>query len=125
MALLLTLLLAQAAIFLPGFEPGSELRLVSPDLLTVYASGSVSETRELRLDLPLAAGTLLRLVVFEVGSDDAAKAAALAPDRIHLGRVAEDRSDIDVRFAGTEEAVSLRTFLREVHRVQLILVIER
>jgi hypothetical protein len=125
MLLLLSLVLAQAALILPTFEPGSELRFVSPDLLTVYASGSVSEERELRIDLPLAAGTELRLVIFPPDADDAAKAEALAPANRHLGRVADDRNDIDVRFAGSEGSLSLRSFLQEEHGVRLILVTKR
>ena len=122
MVLLLSLVLAQAALLLPSFAPGSELRLVSPDLLTVYASGSVSDSLELRIDLPLAAGTEVRLVVFPPDADDAAKADALAPANRHLGRGADDRNDIDVLFAGMEEPVSLRSHLEMEHGVRLILV---
>lgn len=125
MALLLTLVLAQAAFFYPSFEPGSVLRLVSADLLTVYASGAVSDARELRIDLPLAAGTVVRLVIFPPDADDATKAAALSVEQLHLGRVADDRSDIDVRFAGSQEGHSLRAFLADTHQVTLMLVIRR
>jgi hypothetical protein len=125
MHFLLSLVLAQAALILPLFGPGSELRFVSPDLLSVYASGSVSEDLELRIDLPLAAGTEVRLVIFPPNADDAAMAEALAPASRHLGRVAEDRNDIDVLFAGAEGVVSLRAYLQEEYGVRLILVTRR
>lgn len=68
-------LVAQAAVF-PTLAPGSEVRLVSPDLLQVHASGRVEEGR-LRLEgRPLVPGAELRVLVFPPGADAGEVAAA-------------------------------------------------
>jgi hypothetical protein len=113
-------LVAQAAAILPAFEAGAELRLVSPDLLTVYSSGRVVDDR-LVIDLPLAAATELRLLVFPPRASDAAVAQVLSGSTAVYGYVADDRSDIMVRFPGTTDHVSLRAWLRTEHGITLVL----
>lgn len=123
--LLFWFLLGQAAVSLPAFTVGTELRLVSPDLLTVYSSARVTEDRHLVVDLPLAPGTELRLLVFPPDASDADKAAALSGARAVFGRVDDDRADILVRFPEAEEAVSLRQWLAEERDIVLVLVTRR
>jgi len=123
--LLFWFLLGQAAVSLPAFTVGTELRLVSPDLLTVYSSARVTEDRHLVVDLPLAAGTELRLLVFPPDASDADKAAVLSGARAVFGRVADDRADILVRFPEAEAAVSLRQWLDEERGIVLVLVTRR
>ncbi len=102
------LLIAQTLTGLPAFPTGTELRLVSPDLLTVYSSGRVTDGGHLIVDHALQAGTELRLLVFPPDATDAEKAEALSGARAIYGRVADDRSDILVRFPEVEAPVSLR-----------------
>ncbi len=123
--LLFWFLLGQAAVSLPAFTVGTELRLVSPDLLTVYSSARVTDDRHLVVDLPLAPGTELRLLVFPPDASDADKAAALSGARAVFGRVADDRADILVRFPEAEAAVSLRQWLAEERDIVLVLVTRR
>jgi hypothetical protein len=123
--LLLWFVLAQAASFLPAFPVGTELRLVSPDLLTVYSSGRVTPDRQLVVDQPLDAGTELRLLVFPPNATPAEVAEALSPARALYGRVADDRADVLVRFPGLDEPVSLRQWLAAERDIALVLVTRR
>lgn len=118
-------LLAQAATWSPAFPVGTELRLVSPDLLTVYSSGRVTEDGHLVVDLPLDAGTEVRLLVFPPDASDRDVAEALSGARTVTGRVASDRADLLVRFPDAAEAVSLRAYLAEEHDILLVLVTRR
>jgi len=117
-------LVAQAVAALPAFEAGAELRLVSPDLLTVYSSGRVVDA-QLVIDLPVAAATEVRLLVFPPRATDPQLAAVLSGARAIYGRVADDRSDIVVRFPGSAESVSLRRWLLEERGITLVLVTRR
>jgi hypothetical protein len=122
---LLWFLIGQATASLPAFPVGTELRLVSPDLLTVYSSGRVTQDRHLIVDLPLDAGTELRLLVFPPGATDVEKAEALSGVRAVLGRVADDRADVLVRFPGLDGPVSLRRWLADERQIVLVLVTRR
>lgn len=123
--LLFGFLLAQSLAGLPAFPVGTELRLVSPDLLSVYSSGRVTEGGQLVVDLALDAGTELRLLVFPPDATDAEKAEVLSGARAIFGRVADDRADILVRFPDAEAPVSLRTWLRLERDIALVLVTRR
>ncbi len=123
--LLFWFVLAQVASFLPGFPVGTELRLVSPDLLTVYSSGRVTPGRQLVVDQPLDAGTELRLLVFPPDASAEEVAEALSPARALYGRVADDRADVLVRFPGLDEPVSLRRWLADERDIALVLVTRR
>jgi len=123
--LLFWFLIGQATATLPAFPIGTELRLVSPDLLTVYSSGRVTDDRHLVIDLPLDAGIELRLLVFPPGATDVEKAEALSGVHAVLGRVAHDRADILVRFPGDDATVSLRRWLAAERDIVLVLVTRR
>jgi hypothetical protein len=123
--LLFGFLIAQTVAGLPAFPVGTELRLVSPDLLTVYSSGRVTEGGHLVVDHTLDAGTELRLLVFPPDATDAEKAAVLSGVRAIYGRVADDRSDILVRFPEVDAPVSLRDWLRHERGIALVLVTRR
>jgi hypothetical protein len=118
-------LIGQATAVLPAFPVGTELRLVSPDLLTVYSSGRVTDDLHLVVDLPLDAGTELRLLVFPPDASDVEKAEVLSGARAVLGRVAVDRADIVVRFPGGGAPVSLRQWLAAERDIVLVLVTRR
>lgn len=123
--LLFGFLIAQTVAGLPAFPVGTELRLVSRDLLTVYSSARVNDGGHLVVDLPLDAGTELRLLVFPPDATDAEKAEALSGVRAIYGRVADDRADILVRFPEVDAPVSLREWLRRERGIELVLVTRR
>ena len=123
--LLFWFFLGQVLTGVPAFAVGTELRLVSPDLLTVYSSGRVTADRHLVIDLPLDAGTELRLLVFPPDASDADKAEALSGARALLGRVADDRADVVLRLPDLETPVSLRRWLAEERDIVLVLVTRR
>jgi hypothetical protein len=118
-------LLGQATAGLPAFPIGTELRLVSPDLLTVYSSGRVTDDLHLIVDLPLDAGTEIRLLVFPPDATDVERAEVLSGLRAVYGRVADDRADVLVRFPGLDAPVSLRRWLAEERDIVLVLVTRR
>jgi hypothetical protein len=117
-------LVAQSLASLPLFESGTEVRLVSPDLLTVYSSGRVVDDR-LVIDLPVAAGTEVRLLVFPPDATDAEVAGVLSGAAAVVGRVDDDRADLIVRFPQLDRPVSLREWLREERGITLVLVTRR
>jgi len=109
---------------LPAFAAGTELRVVSPDLLTVYSSGRV-EDGLLTIDLPLDVGTEVRLLVFAPDASDEEVALALSGGAALYGHVADDRADILLRVDGSDEPLSLRGWLREEHGITLVMVTRR
>ncbi len=109
---------------LPTFAAGTELRVVSPDLLTLYSSGRV-EDGNLMIDLPLDVGTEVRLLVFGPDADDTEIALALAGGTALYGHVAEDRADILLRVGDLDEPLSLRTWLLEEHGITLVMITRR
>ena len=123
-ALMLWFALAVSLAEVPAFPPGTEVRVVSPDLLTVYASGRVEEGR-LSIDLPLGAGSEVRLLVFPPDASDQAIAEALTGGAALHGVVSDDRDDILVRVDDQPDGLSLRTHLLERHGIELVLVTRR
>ena len=109
---------------LPVFAAGTELRVVSPDLLTVFSSGRV-EDGYLTIDLPLDVGTEVRLLVFGPDASDEEVALALSGGAALYGHVADDRADILLRVDGSHEPLSLRTWLREEHAITLVMITRR
>jgi len=83
------LLMAQAATF-PILAPGAEVRLVSPDLLEIHASGRVEDGALTLVGDALPVGLELRVLVFPAGADDADRAAAAAGATAIPGRVQPD-----------------------------------
>ena len=108
----------------PAFLPGTELRVVSPDLLTVYSSGRVEEGR-LTIDLPLDAGSEVRLLVFPPDASDEAIAEASSGGAALHGVVADDRGDILVHIVDLPQPLSLRAHLLEWHGIELVLTTRR
>jgi hypothetical protein len=88
------IVLAQLAALLPLLVVGSEVRLLSPDLLSVYGGGVVDGERRLRIEAPLRPGSAVRLIILPPNASDADRAAAFAPDRALVGVVSADRADL-------------------------------
>jgi hypothetical protein len=108
------IVVAQAAL-LPALAPGSEVRLVSPDLLEVYAYGTVEEGRLLLQGVPLTAGTELRLLVLPPDASPAGRAAAaVAADEAGVPAPTGRVVDGDVLIVPIDgEPRSLRSLLSE------------
>ena len=106
------MLVAQSVAALPALPAGTEVRLVSPDLLTVYASARIQDGRLVFPTAP-APGTELRVLFFPPDATKAEKAAALSGARAISGRVSVDGSDILLRFPESDRSHSLRALLSE------------
>jgi hypothetical protein len=105
---------AQAAL-LPLLAPGSEVRLVSPDLLEVLAFGTVEDGRLSLQGSPLLPGTEVRLLVLppNAGAADRA-AAAVAADAAGAPAPTGRAVEGDVLIVTSDgEARSLRALLAE------------
>lgn len=101
--------IAQAAF--PTLAPGSEVRLVSPDLLEVYAVGRVEAGRLTLEGRPLAPGTALRVLVFPPDADAGEMAAAASGAAAIAARVQAD--GVWIVPEDGSEAVALRALLAE------------
>jgi len=106
------LLVAQSVLGLPALPAGTEVRLVSPDLLTVYASARIQDAR-LTFPTAPAPGTELRLLFFPPDATRAERAAALSGARAISGRISVDGKDILLRFPDSDQPVSLRSLLEQ------------
>ena len=112
MALWQWFLIGQAVAF-PTLAPGSEVRLVSPDLLRVHASGSVRDD-ELVLEGELPPGLEVRMLIFppDAGAEEAA--AALSGATALTARVTDAGDGLRILPAdGAGEAYDWRTALQE------------
>ncbi len=106
------MLVAQAVLGLPALPAGTEVRLVSPDLLTVYASARIQDAK-LTFPTAPAPGTELRLLFFPPDATQAERAAALSGARAISGRISVDGKDILLRFPDSDQPVSLRALLEQ------------
>ncbi|HKI57490.1 MAG TPA: hypothetical protein VJ957_08610 [Longimicrobiales bacterium] len=105
-------LVSQTVMGLPALPPGTEVRLVSPDLLTVYASAQVHDGA-LDFQVSPPAGTELRVLIFPPDATKAQRAAALSGARVISGRISVDGTDILLQFPNSDQPASLRTLLQE------------
>jgi hypothetical protein len=96
----------------PALPAGTEVRLVSPDLLTVYASARIQDAQLVFRTAP-SPGTQLRLLFFPPDASQAERAAALSGARVISGRISVDGKDILLVFPESDAPVSLRTLLAE------------
>jgi len=117
MAMVWWFLVAQTLAGLPAMTPGTEVKVILPDLITVLGSAVVEEGR-LVFNQPLPAGSEVRLLFIARGSDPSDTVAALrdAP----FGRVSPTGDDITVQFAGLEP-LSLKQWLAEERDIALII----
>lgn len=118
--LLFWFLVSQTLAGLPQMPPGTEVRLVSGDLLTVYGRARVEED-VLRFAGPLAAGQDLRLLIFPADATDSQQAQVLAGAQALAGRVSEDGSDILVEFPELDGPISFRKWLMEERGIALMI----
>lgn len=116
--LLFWFLVSQTLAGLPQLPPGTEVRLVSGDLLTVYGSARV-EDGSLSFESPLSPGLELRVLIFPPGSEPREQAAALAGMQAMPASVSEQGDDILIRFPELDGPLSFRLWLKEERGITL------
>lgn len=117
MSLLVAFALAQLLSF-PQLPAGSEVRLVSPDLLTVHATGRVEEG-VLALQGRLEPGAMLRMLVFPPDARPGARGEADSAAGVWSVRVGADGGDLWLTAPDLSEPVSLRSWLPRERGVEL------
>jgi hypothetical protein len=124
MSLLHLLLVGQILAHLPVMPVGTEVRLMSADLFTVYASARVEDALLKFRELP-PPGTEVRVLIFPPGVDDASRAAALSGATALKGFVSETGNDILLATDESAKPLSLRALLLEEREIWLDLPIGR
>lgn len=104
-------MIGQAAV-LPVLVPGSEVRLVSPDLLRVHATGRVTPAGVLDMEGSLPPGLEVRMLIFPPDAGPDETAAALAGATALTARVSDDGRDLRVVLPSEGEPVAWRQALR-------------
>jgi len=124
MALTHLFLIGQLMLHLPVMPAGTEVRLMSVDLFTVYASAQVERAYLKFRELP-PPGTEVRILIFPPDADDTALAEALSGATALKGFVSEAGTDILVLFEGEGEPLSLRALLLQEREIWLDLPLGR
>ncbi len=112
--------MGQVLAMLPGMPDGTEVRILSADLFTVYASARVEAGRLKFTELP-PAGTLVRILIFPPDPSPENQAAAMSGATALHGRVIQTTEGFDILLIDTEDPapVSLRDLLLEERRIEL------
>lgn len=103
------LLMGQVLALLPAMSEGTELRIVSPDLLTVYAKATVQGGRLVFTEFP-GPGTEVRIIIFPAESSAADRVDALGA-RALVGRISPDGRDVLLTEPESLDPLSLRQLL--------------
>ncbi len=103
------LIIGQVLALLPAMTEGTELRVVSPDLLTVYAKATVMEGRLVFTEFP-APGTDVRVIIFPAESTPSERVDAMGA-RALVGRISDDGRDVLLTEPESLEPLSLRQLL--------------
>lgn len=111
------LIIGQVLGMLPAMGEGTELRIVSPDLLTVYAKATVQGGRLVFTEFP-APGTEVRVIIFPAESSAAERVEALGA-RALVGRVSPDGRDVLLTEPESLDPLSLRELLFRERGVRL------
>lgn len=117
--LLFWFLVSQTLAGLPDMYPGTEVRIVSMDLITIYASGSVSND-ELVLVGEIAAGSEVRLLILQPDANAQETIEALGNKALHA-RISAEGDDILLQFKELEGPLSFRKWLADERNIQFAL----
>ena len=112
------LLVGQLLAVLPAMPDGTELRLVSTDLLTVYASASVQDGELLFAEFP-PPGTEIRIIIFPPDGTPEERVESLRPGKALVGRISGDGADVLLTEPESLEPLSLRSLLLRERQVVL------
>lgn len=117
-------LVGQLALSLPAMPAGTEVRLMSADLFTVYASAQVERSYLKFREFP-PPGTEVRILIFPPDADEAERAPMLSGATALKGYVSDAGTDILVLHEGEEEPLSLRAMLLQEREIWLDLPLGR
>src|SRR5690625_2973427 len=102
------MILGQTLSSLPQMQPGTDVRVVSQDLLSVYAGGTVTDDGELLFKGSLEGAGDVRLLFYP--PDDSGQRS----EAVHItGSVSPDGQDILLELDGREEPLSFREWLQD------------
>lgn len=118
--LLFWFLVSQTIAGLPEILPGTEVRLVSLDLLTIYASAQVHENR-LIMKGDFAADGEMRLLILQPDASPQAAVDALGNQAL-LAHLSPRGDDILVQFEELDGPLSFKKWLREERGITLEIV---
>lgn len=124
MALTHLFLIGQLTLHLLVMPAGTEVRLMSVDLFTVYASAQVDRSYLKFRELP-PPGTEVRILIFPPDADDTSVAEALSGATALKGFVSEAGTDILVINDQSDEPLSLRALLLQEREIWLDLPLGR
>ena len=110
--------LSQTLASLPTMTPGTEVKLVHPDLVPVFDTAMV-EDGQLAFSQRLEPGTELRMLFLAPDADERQSVESMSD--APFGRISSRGGDILVQFEGFEEPISFRRWLGEERDVELIL----
>jgi hypothetical protein len=114
--LLFWFLVSQTLTGLPGMSPGTEVKIVAPELVPVLATGRVEDS-QLRFDVILEANREIRLIIIPPNND--AQTQDEAASQALYGRISPDSTDILLQFEGLEGLLSFRKWLEEERGIHL------
>ncbi len=120
MSLVHLFFLIQLAVQLPAMSDGTEVRLVSRDLLTVHASATVA-AGVLEFEEFPPPGTEVRVLIFPPNAGPAEQAEALSGAAALAGSVSLSGDDVMLIDPELDEPVSLRDLLLHERNVRLVL----
>lgn len=112
------LLIGQMLAVLPAMSEGTQVRIVSTDLMTVFATAAVEGGRLVFTDFP-PPGTEVRVLIFPPDAEPAAVVASLGTAKALVGRISVSGADVLLTEPESLEPLSLRELLSREHHVLL------
>ncbi len=114
--LLFWFLVSQTLSSLPDIYSGTEIRLVSMDLISIYAEAKV-ENGNLILKGDLEPGQDIRLLILQPDANAQETVEALGNKALHA-TVSEDGTDLLLRFQELDGPISFKKWLSEERDIQ-------
>ena len=118
--LLFWFLVSQTIAGLPEMAPGTEVQIVSMDLLTLYASAQVQD-EWLVLEGDFEAGSEVQILILQPDATPQETVEALSSKAI-IARVSPEADDLLVKFEELEGPLSFQKWLEEERDIFLRLV---
>ncbi|MDZ7705061.1 MAG: hypothetical protein U5L04_11315 [Trueperaceae bacterium] len=109
--MMMWLLLAQTITGLPAMLPGTDVKIVLPDLVTVLDAATVQNNR-LVFDVPLEPGREIRLLISYAPEGELA---------VPTGYVGPQSDDILLQLGDARQLVSFRGWLADERGIELVL----
>lgn len=119
--LLFWFLVSQTIAGLPEMAPGTQVQIVSMDLLERYAS-AVIEDEWLVLEGDLKAGSEVQILIFQPDATPEETAEAALGNKALLAQVSPEADDLLVEFEELEGPLSFKKWLEEERGIFLRLI---